>query len=183
MSGSTSTPVRLRHALLTAVLVVLVALALRSVTQAFFVPSPSMEPTLLPGDHVLVVRYLLRGPRRGHVVVFAGRSDEGSFIKRVIGLPGDSVQLAGGQVLINGEAIAEDAYAHRSESPGDTVHIVPRDHIFLLGDNRDHSFDSREFGFVPIRAVVGRARLVYWSSSPGGDLSGVRWNRLFQSVE
>jgi signal peptidase I len=142
-----------------------------------------MEPTLLPGDHVLVVRYLLRGPRRGDVVVFADGSDEGSFIKRVIGLPGDSVQLAGGRVLINGEAFAEDAYAHPSESPSDTVHIVPRDHVFLLGDNRDHSFDSREFGFVPIGALVGRARLVYWSSSPAGHLAGVRWGRLFQSVE
>lgn len=170
----------IRGTLFAGALLILFAVALRFVGGAYSVPSASMEPTLLPGDHLLVVRYFGEEPLRGHVVVFDNPSGT-SLVKRVIGLPGDSVQMDHGNVLVNGEPLVEGDHVAPSSSQDVTVHVVPQGHLFLLGDNRDHSADSREFGFVPVSAVVGRARMIYWSVAPGG--SGVRWSRLFHSVE
>lgn len=170
-----------RHALLACAAVIALALLLRLVTQAFSVPSSSMEPTLLPGDHLVVTRYLFREPSRGDVVVF----DDGrgtTLVKRIIGIPGDSVHLDRGHVLINGEILREDAYTLPSGAESGSVHVVPHGHFFLLGDNRDHSADSREFGFVPREALLGRATLIYWSISRTSRSEGVRWTRLLRRV-
>ena len=172
--------IRARHAILTVVLVLASAVGLRFVTEAFAVPSSSMAPTLLPGDHLVVVRYLLGEPRRGDVVVF----DDGTgtmFVKRVIGLSGDSVQVDGGRVLVNGAPLDEEAYTAPSRSSSVTVHVVPRGHLFLLGDNRDHSEDSRTFGFVSRQALVGRARLIYWSTTVDAPRT-VRWERVIRVI-
>lgn len=169
-----------RGVLFIAALLILLAGGLRFAGGAYSVPSASMEPTLLPGDHLLVIRYFGEGPERGHVVVFDSPSGT-SLVKRVIGMPGDSVLIDHGNVLINGEPLVETDHVAPSTSEAVTVHVVPQGHLFLLGDNRDHSADSREFGFVPIGAVVGRARMIYWSVTPDG--SGVRWSRLFHRVE
>jgi len=158
--------IRARHAILTVVLVLASAVGLRFVTEAFAVPSSSMAPTLLPGDHL--------------VVVF----DDGTgtmFVKRVIGLSGDSVQVDGGRVLVNGAPLDEQAYTAPSRSSSVTVHVVPRGHLFLLGDNRDHSEDSRTFGFVSRQALVGRARLIYWSSTVDAPRT-VRWERVIRVI-
>jgi len=170
----------LRGTLVAAALLIVLAGGLRLAGGAYSVPSASMEPTLLPGDHLLAVRYFGGAPARGHVVVFESPSGT-SLVKRVIGMPGDSVQIDHGHVLINGEPLAENDHVAPSSSNAVTVHVVPQGHLFLLGDNRDHSADSREFGFVPVSAIVGRARMIYWSVEPGG--SGVRWGRLFRSIE
>lgn len=174
-------PVRLRRTLLAAATLLLLALTLRSLVQTYSVPSSSMEPTLLPGDHLVVLRYLTGQPRRGEVVVF----DDGTGtarVKRVIGVGGDSVLIADGRVFVNGESLEEDTYALNSTSPSASVHVVPRDHLFLLGDNRDLSSDSRELGFVPLRAVLGHARRIYWSTVPGEPRS-VRWSRLLRRID
>lgn len=179
MGSSASSSPALRHAIVIGAAVILVALALRLFAQAYAVPSSSMEPALVPGDHLLVVRYLGARPQRGHVVVF---NDGGGTarVKRVIGLPGDSVQIEQGHVLVNGEILLEESYAAPSRSAEGSVHVVPGAHYFLLGDNRDHSADSRSFGFVRDEAVVGRARLIYWSVSRSGE---IRWSRLLRIID
>lgn len=180
MSDSKQPVIRFRHALLLGLVVVLSAFALRAFTEAFAVPSSSMEPTLIPGDHVLVTRYLIGRPKLRDVVVFVDASDH-AVIKRVIGLPGDSVEVSGGHVVVNGESL-EETYTATSNTSGVSVHVVPSGHLFLLGDNRDASADSRTFGFVREDAIVGRARFIYWSSTPSGNGPDLRWSRLFRVV-
>jgi len=173
---------RTRHAIFVGIAIILLAVGLRVFTEAFSVPSSSMEPTLLPGDHLFAVRYLFRHPGRGDVVIFEDESGT-TFVKRIIGVPGDSVQLERGRVLVNGEPLNEVAYAAPSHSEAVSVHVVPKGHFFLLGDNRDHSADSRAFGFVSSDALIGRARFVYWSSTRDTEGMTVRWSRLFRPIE
>ena len=104
------------------------------------------------------------------------------MIKRVIGLPGESIRLESGRVVVNGVTLPE-VYLGPAAASVDSVHIVPRDHFFILGDNRDHSEDSRTFGFVRGDAIIGRARIVYWSVARSPEESKVRWDRLFVVVE
>lgn len=172
---------RARHAMLLGAVILLSAGVLRLVTEAFAVPSSSMEPTLMPGDHLVVTRYLFRDPERGDVVVFEDESGA-TFVKRIIGLPGDSIQIEHGRVLLNGEPLDEASYVSPSHSDDVTVHVVPRDHLFLLGDNRDLSADSRAFGFVSRAAIVGRAALIYWSAEAAAESGSVRWGRLFRVI-
>jgi signal peptidase I len=169
------------------VVAVILALFIRTfAVQAFKIPTGSMEPNLLIGDHLLVNKLVYSpsaGPwedalfgkkeiRRGHVVVFKYPEEPWrDFIKRVIGLPGETVEVRGRQVLVDGQPI-DDPFAHwqqpRQDDP-DAYHdgwgpqVVPAGHILVLGDNRDNSRDSRFWGFLPIDQVKGRALLVYWS--------------------
>lgn len=170
-----------------AVIAVLLALFIRTfVVQAFKIPSGSMEPTLLVGDHILVNKFLygikipfiqktiipITSPQRGDVMVFIYPADPSKdFIKRVIGLPGDRVEMSGKTVYINGKPY-DDPHAYYSPTggPGEssvTEHFGPitvtKDHIFVMGDNRNHSYDSRYWGFVPIESVKGKAFIIYWS--------------------
>ena len=165
-----------------------------SVAKPYEIPTGSMEPNLLIGDHLLVNkviyspsalpledRVLAKKPvERGHVVVFKFPEDPTrDFIKRVIGLPGETVEIRDKTVFINGQALVEP-YAHfleaplhrddpeyglRSEGVRDNwgPEVVPAGHLFVLGDNRDNSRDSRFWGFLPRDQVKGRALLVYWS--------------------
>jgi signal peptidase I len=162
--------------------------------QAFYIPSGSMEPTLMPGDRVLVLKvpYYLHDPRQGDVVVFedpdpAAREDRGlvggffhwmfeglgvqrpddeDFIKRVIGTPGDRVSARGGTVYVNGTPIEEPYLTQRTDDFRKTT--VPPGELFVMGDNRGNSLDSRfSLDTVPIDKVVGKAEVVIW---PPGDL-------------
>lgn len=184
-----------REYLESVVVAVILALFIRTfVVQAFKIPTGSMEPNLLIGDHLLVNkviyspsalpledRVLAKKPvQRGHVVVFKFPEDPTrDFIKRVIGLPGETVEIRDKTVFINGQALVEP-YAHflepplhhddpeyglRSEGVRDNwgPEVVPAGHLFVLGDNRDNSRDSRFWGFLPRDQVKGRALLVYWS--------------------
>jgi signal peptidase I len=187
------------------IIAILLALVIRTgVVQAFTIPSGSMMDTLLVGDYILVNKFLygpqipltdwhvpgIRDPHRGDIIVFKYPQDERrDFIKRIIGTPGDRVQIRGHSVYVNGELLDEPytketipnlphggettfcAYAFGCEPT-----IVPRDSYFVMGDNRDNSQDSRYWGFVRRDKIKGKAFLIYWSWD--GDRHWLRWRRL-----
>jgi signal peptidase I len=154
------------------IIAILLALVIRAfVVQAFKIPSGSMLPTLEIGDHILVNKFLyyFTSPQRGDVIVFKFPQDESrDFIKRVIGLPGETVEVRGKEVLVNGVALREP-YAVYGDMPGGMVgehwgpQVVPPGRLFVMGDNRDHSMDSRVWGFLEIVKVKGRAFMIYFS--------------------
>jgi signal peptidase I len=185
------------------VAVILATLIRAFLFQAFEIPSGSMEPTLLIGDHILVNKFVygiripfsdsrwpeFRKPERGHVVVFVYPVDRSKdFIKRVVGVGGDIIEIRNKVVLVNGK-VAKDAHAHFSDTttyPGPVTArdnmgpvTVPKDSLFMMGDNRDNSYDSRFWGFVPLRNVIGEASIIYFSFKGLGD---IRWDRLFKIV-
>lgn len=221
------------------------------IVQAFKIPSPSMVPTLLVGDHLLVNKFIFGGRgargdwydhllpyrpiRRGDVIVFKyPYEDHPYYVKRVIGLPGDRVRITDQRVYINGKLLLEPYAVHDLSTAdpymfdfpprdlllitaeitpewADTlrhdVHhgdlLVPPNDYFVMGDNRDHSSDSRYWGFVPLDAIAGRPLVIYWSinaisgeynpSTPAQRLKDfaktllylpieTRWGRMFREV-
>jgi len=148
----------------TVVLSLLIYLGINAVTSRILVQSISMQPTLFESDMVLVnkLAYRLGEPGRKDIIVFNPPMDQQSepFIKRLIGLPGDTVRIEAGQVMVNDIPLQENYIA---EQPGYTgVWIVPQDQIFVLGDNRNLSSDSHHWGMVPLQNVIGKAEFVYW---------------------
>ncbi|MBK5256541.1 MAG: signal peptidase I [Vicinamibacteria bacterium] len=175
---------------------VILALFVRAfIFQAFKIPTGSMEPNLLIGDHLLVDKMIFspsislledfilakRPIRRGDVLVFKFPEDPSrDFIKRVIGLPGETLEIQDKQVLINGQPLTETDYAHFLEPPlkrtdpdyglyGEDIRDnfgpkrIPDGQLMMMGDNRDNSRDSRFWGTLPVSQVKGRAVVVYWS--------------------
>ena len=208
------------------VVAVILALFIRTfVVQAFKIPTGSMEPNLLVGDHLLVNKFVfapvaypaerallpMRELRRGDIVVFKFPEDpERDFIKRVIGLPGDTLELRNREVYVNGQKLTEP-YAHYLFPVGESGEAtsfdvrerygpvtVPDGHYFMMGDNRDNSQDSRYWGFLPAHYVKGRALTIYWSfEEPAGEqpsglaglvravtnvFTGTRWSRLLHQI-
>ena len=166
-----------------AIAAVLAILLRTLVVQGFYIPSGSMEPTLEPGDSVLVNRfvYRLHPPRRGDIMVFRFPADERlDFVKRVIGVPGDVVEERDGHFLVNGLPLRQPGVVRVSNGggPGPTLDFgrVPRGQFFVLGDNRDASLDSRYWGTVNMHEVIGQAFLVHWSR--GAHWWDVRWGRI-----
>jgi signal peptidase I len=214
------------------VAVVLALLIRQFIVQAFKIPSGSMIPTLLVGDHLLVNKFIyrFRSPRRGEIVVFKFPQDrETDFIKRVIALAGEEVSLRDGKLYVNGVE-AEDGHAvyesgsrtgkernfppFRVPTKGDVIrfesgfpdlyrhlvanelgdrggivngrllidgkpatsYVVQNDYFFMMGDNRDNSYDSRFWGPVMARDLVGKAMIIYWSF--GDRFYQIRWDRL-----
>ncbi len=179
-----------------AILVALVAaLLIRTfVAQAFRIPSGSMIPTLLVGDQLLVdkVTYHVRPPARGDIIVFKYPGDESrDFIKRIIGLPGDTVEVRARAVYINGAPLSEryafhDALDHMRIIPRDDFGpaAVPSDKYFVMGDNRENSQDSRFWGFLERDKVIGRAFVLYWSRDVDHIFPlGIRWDRFGLLIE
>jgi signal peptidase I len=184
----------------TLIIALLIALFVRAfVVQAFKIPSSSMEPTLLVGDHILVNKFIygiripligkkvfrFSKPTRGDVIVFIFPRDRSKdFIKRAIGLPGDTVEIRDRKIYINDRLIEDPWGIYSSWGPTapDTYgpKVVPPDSLFVLGDNRNNSQDSRYWGFVPLDDVLGKAFIMYWSWDWGGSslLSKVRWKRI-----
>ena len=156
----------LREVLETILPAILIALLINVfVGQATRVEGQSMEPSLHTDQRLVVEKlsYHFRGPQRFEIVVLKlpSQGDE-LLIKRVIGLPGETIEIHDGQVYVNGESLQEsfvqgDTFPGRAESV-----IVPPLHVYVLGDNRNHSNDSRSFGPVPIENIVGRAWISYW---------------------
>lgn len=170
---------------LTIVFAVAVALFTRAyVAQAYAIPSESMMNTLLVGDHVFVVKLstLRNGAARGDIVVFDGPDNGQTLIKRVVGLPGETIRIENNTVYIDGVPLAEP-YAVFERNPYNPhplqnfgPYLIPDDGYFVMGDNRNNSGDSRFFGPVPQNHIIGKAFLIHWSS--GGDPLEVRWSRL-----
>ena len=136
------------------------------VLEAFRIPSESMVPTLLVGDRVFVNKFIYRftEPERGDVVVFYSvNGGEEDLIKRVVGVAGDEVEVRNGTLLVNGEA-REEPYLNRNLPFNDSYgpSEVPEGHVFVMGDNRANSADSRVFGPLPIENIEGEAFLRFW---------------------
>ena len=203
-----------------------VALFIRQfAVEAFKIPSGSMIPTLRVGDHLLVNKFVYgpripwmdtrffdwKEPKRGEIIVFRYPQDEKkNFIKRIVGVPGDKIQIVNGILMINDQRVhishigfAADTQSNSRFSPygrprlfeeqlGTVTHriqylrdqtqndygprIVPSGHVFVMGDNRDNSTDSREWGFVKHNKILGRALIIYWSWDGKGRW--VRWDRI-----
>jgi signal peptidase I len=179
------------------VIALILALFVRTwVVQAFKIPTGSMENNLLIGDHLLVNKFVfgptlsradravlpVRDIRRGDIVVFKYPIDpQRDFIKRVIGLPGDTVELKAKKVYINAQPL-DEPYVHfltPASEGGEVTSMdvrerygpvtVPADQYFVMGDNRDNSQDSRYWGFLPRDHVKGKAMMIYWSYESGRD--------------
>jgi len=182
---------------------ILIAFFIRSfVVQAFKIPSGSMKPTLLIGDHILVNRFIygikipyfrktvlpVGDPKRGDVVVFIYPEDRSKdFIKRVVGIGGDTIEIRNKKIYLNSlpdndthGVYTDDFIIPGSIQPRDNFGpvTVPRGSIFVMGDNRDQSYDSRFWGFVDLKDVLGKAFIIYWSWDR--ENHGIRWNRLGQ---
>jgi signal peptidase I len=186
------------------VIAVILALFVRTwVVQAFKIPTGSMENNLLIGDHLLVNKFVfgpasgrferavfpMRDIRRGDVVVFKFPDEpERDFIKRVIGLPGETLELRNKKVYVDGQPL-DEPYVHFLEPARDGQEItsfdlrerygpvkVPDGQYFVMGDNRDNSQDSRYWGFVKREKIRGKAFMIYWSWN--GEKHWLRWRRL-----
>ena len=183
----------------------ILALLIRTyAVQAFKIPSGSMEPTLLVGDHILVNKFIygtvlpfshervlaVRSPHSGDVIVFKYPGDMSKdFIKRVVGTPGDVVTEKNKVVYVNGKRTADFFTQHTDPNmkPGN---MDPRDNFgpvtvppgeyFVMGDNRDESYDSRYWGFVPMKNILGEAFVIYWSWN--GDAMRPRWGRTGKAI-
>lgn len=206
-------------------LALLLFLLLRTfVVEAYRIPSSSMERTLLAGDFLLVNKWVygaeipftrtrlpaLRPPKHGDVIVFDWPVDPGkAFVKRLVGLPGDTLQMRAGRLARNGRLVREpyvrlgataierrtDPVVSRAEA-GTTMGasraewgplVVPPGHLFVLGDNRENSLDSRYWGFVPVTLLRGAPWFVYYSFTPDSAapvpwLTHVRWGRIGTAV-
>jgi len=183
------------------IIAILIALFIRTfIIQAFKIPSGSMKPTLQIGDHILVNKFsygvkvpLMRktlipvgDPERGDIVVFIYPVDRSKdFIKRVIAVAGDTVELRNKEIFLNGKPFKDSHGVYVDEriypasmQPRDNFGPVrvPEGSIFVMGDNRDQSLDSRFWGFVDLKDVMGKAFIIYWSKN--GEDNSVRWDRL-----
>lgn len=206
------------------IVAMLLAFAIRVfVVQAFKIPSGSMIPTLQIGDHILVSKlsYGLQWPtdckmlwsfppincytsetvvtfgkpQRGDIIVFRFPEDEEKdFIKRIVGLPGDTVQLRNKVVLVNGQALDDKAFTQRIDPGIIDGTINPRDNFgpvtvpdgsyFVMGDNRDQSLDSRFWGYVREEKIRGKAFRIYWSwNGQGNWTEWVRWERFGKAIQ
>lgn len=159
----------LRELLETVLWALAIALLIRYfVIEGYYIPSTSMEPTLVPGERVLVAKFLYRftDPQRGDVVVFRYPIDRRkNLIKRIVGLPGEQVKIAEGKVFINGEPLTGDLFRRTYYDVGyygQGERVIPEGYYFVLGDNSENSDDSRFWGYVPRQNILGRAFLVYW---------------------
>ena len=183
------------------VIAVLIAFFIRTfIIQAFKIPSGSMKPTLQIGDHILVTKFIygvkipiirktlvsIGEPKRGDMVVFIYPEDRSKdFVKRVIGIGGDNIEIRNKKIYLNGlpyndnyGVYTDDMIIPGAAQPRDNFGpvTVPPGSVFVMGDNRDQSYDSRFWGFVDLRDVLGKAFIIYWSWN--NDEHNVRWRRL-----
>jgi signal peptidase I len=181
------------------VIAILIALFIRAfIVQAFKIPSSSMEPTLLVGDHLLVNKFIYgiripytdiklfqyKKPQRGDIIVFIFPKDrQKDFIKRVIATEGEKVVIIHNKIYIN-DKLMDDPWGHFT-MPRSTIEDygpvkIPESSLFVMGDNRDNSQDSRFWGFVKINEVKGKALIIYfsWDSNAQDLLNKIRWTRF-----
>ncbi len=182
---------------------IVIALFIRTfIVQAFKIPSGSMLETLQIGDQILVNKFIygvkipftggktlipVKDPERGDIVVFVYPEDHTKdFIKRVVGVAGDTVEIKNKQLYVNDQKVVNEPYAEHKDSRVIPANFSTRDNmekltvpdhkLFVMGDNRDNSHDSRFWGFVDLSAVKGEAFMIYWSWNKASF--GVRWGRI-----
>ena len=197
---------RLRENIEAILVAILLALFIRTfIVQAFKIPSGSMKQTLQIGDHILVNKFVygvklpflqkviipVKTPRRGDIIVFKFPVEpEKDFIKRVVGIAGDVVEGRDKKIFVNNKPLVEKyavqtdphVYPKGMQTRDNFGPItVPENALFVMGDNRDRSFDSRFWGFVDIKVVSGKAFMIYWSWDK--DNFGVRWGRIGQMLK
>jgi signal peptidase I len=183
------------------IIAILIALFIRTfVIAAYKIPSESMVPTLLVGDHLLVNKFIygvkipilrkiiipVTNPKRDDIIVFIYPNDRSlDFIKRVIGIGGDKIEIKNKKIFINDQEYKDShgIYSERLIYPGAMQSrdnfgpiIVPQGSLFVMGDNRDNSRDSRFWGFVDIKDVEGKALILYWSWNR--EENTLRWKRM-----
>jgi signal peptidase I len=183
------------------IVAIMIALFLRTfIIQAFKIPSRSMVPTLLVGDHLLVNKFIygvkipflrktiipVTNPKRGDIIVFIYPNDRSKdFIKRVIGVSGDTIEIKNKTIFLNDKEYTDThgIYSDNVIYPGSLQPrdnfgpvTVPPEKLFVMGDNRDESADSRYWGFVDLKDVEGKAMIIYWSWDR--EETNVRWGRL-----
>jgi signal peptidase I len=148
----------------TIVISLVLFLGINAVSERIRVESISMQPNLFAGDFVIVnkLAYKVGEPQRGDIIVFRypPDPDQTPYIKRIIGLPGDQIHIAEGKVFINGKLLTEAYLEVGTNRGGDWS--VPDNSLFVLGDNRNNSSDSRAWGMVPFDNVIGKAVVIYW---------------------
>ncbi|MBU1163696.1 MAG: signal peptidase I [Proteobacteria bacterium] len=192
---------RLRENIEALILAILLALFIRTfIVQAFKIPSGSMKQTLQIGDHILVNKFIYgvklpyfnttiipyKKPQREDIIVFKFRQEpEKDFIKRTIGVPGDVIEIRNKEVYVNKKRLEQNYAVYtdlhiipKAMQPRDNFGpvTVPENSLFVMGDNRDHSYDSRFWGFVDLKDVKGKAFIIYWSWDNANF--GVRWSRI-----
>jgi signal peptidase I len=157
----------------TVILSVALFLGINMVSARIRVESISMQPTLYAGNFVLVnkIAYKFGSPERGDVIVFRYPPDpeQTPYIKRIIGLPGDNIRIYDGKVYVNEQLLVEPYIAAITHQGGEWT--VPANSIFVMGDNRNNSSDSRSWGMVPMENVIGKAEVVYWPPDKWGMLN------------
>ncbi|MBD2498179.1 signal peptidase I [Nostoc sp. FACHB-280] len=156
---------------LVAIALLLAVLIRTFVAEPRYIPSDSMVPTLYEGDRLVVekISYHFQPPATGDIVVFQapeelqkrGYPKDQAFIKRVIATPGEIIKVAGGKVYLNGQLLPEDYIAEPANQPFPPVQVPP-DELFVMGDNRNDSNDSRYWGFLPRQNIIGRAVFRFW---------------------
>ena len=187
------------------IIAILIAFFIRTfIVQAFKIPSGSMKPTLLIGDHILVNKFIygvkipfirknliyISEPKRGDIIVFIYPEDRSKdFIKRVIGVGGDTIEIRNKKIFLNGlpfqdthGVYVDDFIIPGTIQPRDNFGpmTVPKGAVFTMGDNRDQSYDSRFWGVVDLKDVLGKAFIMYWSWNR--EDHNVRWSRLGRLV-
>jgi signal peptidase I len=176
----------LREVVITVIIAAAVFALLRLTVQSYTVVMSSMEPTFQQGDCIMVskVSYRSSGPQRGDVIIFNPPFDsQFPFIKRVIGLPGDIVEIKDGSVSINGTPLEEDEYIAAQPNYTMSATQVPENEYFVLGDNRNNSTDSSQGWTVPRNNIIGKAWFVYWPPSKLGGVKHFRYLELNEAVE
>ena len=178
------------------IIALLIAIVIRSfIIQPYIIPSGSMLNTLQVGDRLFVTKFSygihlpfvekeiisLGEPKHGDIIVFPFPNDKSvDYIKRVVGVPGDVIEIRDKQLYRNGQAVREDYIIHSDPhmvARRDTMKpvLVPPGKVFVMGDNRDYSEDSRFWGFVDKDTIHGRASIIYWSSI---DFVNIKWDRI-----
>ncbi len=184
--------------------VIIAAFIISFIVQAFKIPSGSMIPTLVVGDHLFVNKFIygvklpyfrntiipVTEPKKGDVIVFIYPHDRSlDYIKRVVGTAGDTIEMKNKQLLVNNQPMPNDPGVYddpvvfpANVQPRDNFApiTVPKGSVFVMGDNRDHSMDSRFWGFVDLKDVLGKAFIIYWSWDT--EDKTVRWSRLVNLI-
>jgi signal peptidase I len=179
----------LREVGITILVAVVVFVCLRLTVQSYTVVMSSMEPTFQEGECIMVnkVSYHSSGPQRGQVIVFnpppPNEESPYPFIKRVIGLPGEFVEIKDGKVFINGTALEEEEYIMAPPNYTMPATEVPDNEYFVLGDNRNNSNDSHTGWMVPLDNIIGKAWFIYWPASNWGVVKHYSYPELLGTEE